>query len=155
LKKKNLENKDLIKTVIEELNGDGPAKSNKKRGFWKVIQIPALAILTGLLIGAVLIAATSFTVYDAFKVGFFNGIGTAFVEIGKAYMGLFTGSLGNPVDMISALIYGDAQDVRNAFNPILESLVQATPYIFAGLACALAFRAGLFNICVEGQLVMG
>lgn len=155
MKKKNLENKDLIKTVIEELNGDGPAKSNKKRGFWKVIQIPALAILTGLLIGAVLIAATSFTVYDAFKVGFFNGIGTAFVEIGKAYMGLFTGSLGNPVDMISALIYGDAQDVRNAFNPILESLVQATPYIFAGLACALAFRAGLFNIGVEGQLFMG
>jgi simple sugar transport system permease protein len=34
-------------------------------------------------------------------------------------------------------------------------LVQATPYIFAGLAVALGFRAGLFNIGVEGQLFIG
>jgi simple sugar transport system permease protein len=155
LRKKDLEKKDLLKTVIEEINGDESAKPKKKRSFWKVIQIPALAILTGLIIGAILIAATSFTVYDAFKVGFFNGIGAAFTEVGKAYWGLLTGSLGNPADFITAVLYGDAQDIRNAVNPILESLVQATPYIFAGLACALAFRAGLFNIGVEGQLFMG
>ena len=30
-----------------------------------------------------------------------------------------------------------------------------TPYIFAGLAVALGFRGGLFNIGVEGQLFVG
>ncbi len=36
-----------------------------------------------------------------------------------------------------------------------ESLVTSTPYIFAGLAVAVGFRAGLFNIGAEGQLFMG
>ncbi|MBB2478604.1 ABC transporter permease [Bacillus sp. APMAM] len=36
-----------------------------------------------------------------------------------------------------------------------ETLRQATPYIFAGLAVAFAFRTGLFNIGVEGQLLVG
>jgi len=103
LRKKDLEKKDLLKTVIEEINGDGAEKQKKKRSIWKVIQIPTLAIFTGLILGAILIAATSFTVYDAFKVGFFNGIGTAFAEIGKAYWGLFTGSLGNPAEFINAV----------------------------------------------------
>jgi simple sugar transport system permease protein len=43
----------------------------------------------------------------------------------------------------------------SAFNPILESLVSATPYIFTGLAVALGFRSGLFNIGVEGQYYIG
>ncbi len=38
----------------------------------------------------------------------------------------------------------------------LESmLVRATPFIIAGLAVALAFKAGLFNIGAEGQLYAG
>lgn len=36
-----------------------------------------------------------------------------------------------------------------------ETLRQVTPYIFAGLAVAFAFRTGLFNIGVEGQMLMG
>ena len=57
--------------------------------------------------------------------------------------------------MIQSLGSWDAQEIRRAFNPFLESLVQATPYIFAGLAVALGFRSGLFNIGVEGQLFIG
>ena len=38
---------------------------------------------------------------------------------------------------------------------VSETLVWATPYIFAGLAVALAFKAGLFNIGAEGQLSVG
>jgi simple sugar transport system permease protein len=34
-------------------------------------------------------------------------------------------------------------------------LSRATPFIFAGLATAIAFKAGLFNIGVEGQYAMG
>jgi simple sugar transport system permease protein len=38
---------------------------------------------------------------------------------------------------------------------ISDTLVWATPYIFGGLAVALAFKAGLFNIGVEGQIGAG
>jgi simple sugar transport system permease protein len=43
----------------------------------------------------------------------------------------------------------------DAFRPLSESLVITTPYIFAGLAVALGFRGGLFNIGAEGQLFVG
>lgn len=36
-----------------------------------------------------------------------------------------------------------------------ESLVATTPYIFASLAVAVGFKAGLFNIGVEGQFTIG
>ncbi len=38
---------------------------------------------------------------------------------------------------------------------IAETLVQMIPLLISGLAVALAFHAGLFNIGVEGQLVFG
>src|SRR5438477_7730239 len=53
-----------------------------------------------------------------------------------AYQGLWEGSLGRP-------------------QSLSETLVWATPYIFGGLAVALAFKAGLFNIAVEGQIAVG
>jgi simple sugar transport system permease protein len=53
-----------------------------------------------------------------------------------AYQGLWEGSLGRP-------------------QSISETLVWSTPYIFGGLAVALAFKAGLFNIGVEGQIAVG
>jgi simple sugar transport system permease protein len=36
-----------------------------------------------------------------------------------------------------------------------QTLFKATPLLFTGLAVALGFRAGLFNIGVEGQLYLG
>src|SRR5258708_12848899 len=53
-----------------------------------------------------------------------------------AYQGLWEGSLGRP-------------------QSISETLVWSTPYIFGGLAVSLAFKAGLFNIGVEGQIAVG
>lgn len=38
---------------------------------------------------------------------------------------------------------------------ITETLTRATPLIFTGLACALAFRSRLWNIGAEGQLYAG
>jgi ABC-type uncharacterized transport system permease subunit len=38
---------------------------------------------------------------------------------------------------------------------IIETLIKATPFILAGLGLALAFRGGLFNIGMEGQLFAG
>ncbi len=53
-----------------------------------------------------------------------------------AYSGLLAGALGSQI-------------------AIANTLVEATPYILAGLAVALGFKCGLFNIGVEGQLGMG
>ncbi|MBN2386515.1 MAG: ABC transporter permease [Anaerolineales bacterium] len=53
-----------------------------------------------------------------------------------AYVGLFQGAFGNA-------------------RAISETAIWATPYIFAGLAVALAFKGGLFNIGAEGQLAFG
>lgn len=41
------------------------------------------------------------------------------------------------------------------FDPIVSTLVAAAPVVFGGLAVALGFKAGLFNIGVYGQLLMG
>ena len=147
--------KDLGHTILNEIQGTEPAEEKQKKPFLGKAAIPLLAILTGLIIGAILIAVTSQTVWAAFEDSFWKGLSQAWTEVITAYKALFTGSLGDPGRIIEALRGGDAKEIRQAINPILESLVQATPYIFAGLAVALGFRSGLFNIGVEGQLFIG
>lgn len=75
--------------------------------------------------------------------------------VGLAYGSMIEGSLGNGGSIAAALQSGDRAALINAFNPILESMVAATPYIFAGLAVAVGLRGGLFNVGVEGQLFIG
>ena len=79
----------------------------------------------------------------------------AWAAVTTAYGALFEGSIGSPQQMLAALQSGDPEAIRDAFYPISESLVATTPYIFAGLAVALGFRGGLFNIGAEGQLFTG
>jgi simple sugar transport system permease protein len=65
--------------------------------------------------------------------------------------------------LILALVGGDPvrsylHILKAAFGSvgvISDTLVKATPLILAGLACALAFRMGLWNIGAEGQLLLG
>lgn len=38
---------------------------------------------------------------------------------------------------------------------LLNTLSRSTPFLFTGLAAAFAFKAGVFNIGIEGQLYMG
>jgi general nucleoside transport system permease protein len=80
---------------------------------------------------------------------------TSWQVVAEAYWALFTGALGDPAKIGAALQSGDGLAMRRAFNPFFESLVASTPYIFGGLAVALGFRSGLFNIGAEGQLFMG
>ncbi|MFQ6548474.1 ABC transporter permease [Aestuariibius sp. 2305UL40-4] len=56
--------------------------------------------------------------------------------IGRSYVALLQGSVGS----LSALS---------------ETLTAAAPLVLAGLGLALGFRAGLFNIGAEGQILMG
>jgi simple sugar transport system permease protein len=124
--------------------------------------VPVLAVFTGLVIGGVVIAATDAGVAEAFK-NFSVDPGGAFkaiwAAIATAYGALFYGSLGSPREIIDGFkVYnstGDNAAFLKAIYPFTESLVTATPYIFAGLAVAIGFRCGLFNIGAEGQFFMG
>jgi ABC-type uncharacterized transport system permease subunit len=114
-----------------------------------------LAVISGLILGAILIALTSQSVYSAWSVSPFEALKAAYSEVRIAYGALFSGSIGDPARIIAAIRGGDSLEIRRAFNPILESLTASTPYIFGSLAVALGFRAGLFNIGVEGQIFIG
>jgi len=57
-------------------------------------------------------------------------------RIGLSFWALLVGSVGS-------------------LNALSETLTAAVPLVLAGLGLALGFRAGLFNIGAEGQLLMG
>lgn len=84
-----------------------------------LVIIPLLAVLSALIIGAVLIILT-------------DGWGNVLPAYSALFKGAFVG-----------------------WGSISETLLAATPLIFAGLAVGIGFRAGLFNIGAQGQMVMG
>lgn len=104
------------------------------------LRVPALAVLTGLIIGAIAIVASGSNVITA-------------------YSALLVGAFGDPARFISGFQQlfstGETAGLVRALYPFTESLVTATPYIFAGLSVALGFRCGLFNIGAEGQFFIG
>jgi len=57
----------------------------------------------------------------------------------------------DPVEAYSALVRG----MYGSRDRIAASLGRSTPFIGAALAVGFAFRAGLFNIGAEGQLLVG
>jgi simple sugar transport system permease protein len=57
----------------------------------------------------------------------------------------------DPIEAYLALGEG-AFGTRDA---IIETLIKTAPFVLAGLGIALAFRGGLFNIGVQGQLFVG
>ena len=132
-----------------------PVKTARWQQALQPLAAPALAIFTALVAGSVLIVITDEGVLEAFRTAPATAPGAMWRAITTAYGSMFEGSLGNPARIIAALQSGDPKAIAEAFFPITDSLVTATPYIFAGLAVAVGFRAGLFNIGVEGQLFIG
>ena len=138
-------------------------KNNNQSGFSIFLEelrrssltVTVLAIFTGLLAGGLIAAITTEGVYAAFHVSFLEGVKAGLMVFWDTYRALFNGSVGVPADIYNALRSGDGVAINKAFTPFFESLLQATPYIFAGLAVALGFRVGLFNIGAEGQLFIG
>jgi ABC-type uncharacterized transport system permease subunit len=111
--------------------------------------VTVLAILLALVVGAILIVVSDKDVLGEY--GYFfaapgDPLGASWSDIATAYSALFKGAIFDP---------GNASSVTSALQPISETLTEATPLIFGGLSVGLAFRAGLFNIGGQGQLVMG
>ncbi len=119
------------------------------------LTVTILAIVTGLLLGGLLVAITTEEAYAVFGESPWEAIKVGANAAWKTYQALFFGSVGEPAKIVGAIQSGDAEEIRRAVNPFFESLVQSTPYIFAGLAVALGFRVGLFNIGAEGQIFIG
>ena len=141
-----------------------PTKKNKekKNRIWQTLTMPLLAVLTGLLVGAVVIVISDTQVIAAWKNFFQNplyALGLTFQTIGVSYGAWLKGCFGSPIDFfrgIQTLIdTGNSKPLINSIWAITESLTASSPYILAGLGVAVGFKCGLFNIGVEGQFLMG
>lgn len=82
---------------------------------------------------------------------------SASVPLGSVLLALLIGAVilivsgASPLDAYLALLRGSFGD-STALGRTLE---KATPLVFSGLAVAFAFKAGLFNIGAQGQLLFG
>ncbi|MBC7283788.1 ABC transporter permease [Hoeflea sp.] len=85
-----------------------------------------------------LVIVPLFAVVAALVLGALTMLATSVepATIARSYLALLQGSVGS-------------------LNAISETLTAAIPLILAGLGLALGFRAGLFNIGAEGQILMG
>jgi ABC-type uncharacterized transport system permease subunit len=92
----------------------------------RIVLLPATAIVLALIVGAVIMIASSPLV---------GGEVNLLLPV-TAYVALVAGSVGS-------------------FNAIISTLVQATPLVLAGLAVGIGFKAGLFNIGAQGQFLIG
>jgi general nucleoside transport system permease protein len=110
--------------------------------------VSLLAIVAALVLGGVLIAAADPAVQEAASYffarpsDFFQAVWDA---VFGAYAALFQGAVLNV----------DAPDVSRALRPLTETMTVATPLILAGLGLGIGFRAGLFNIGAQGQIILG
>ncbi len=141
--------------MSEKNTTQGKAQKRRSRGRWRALLTPLMAIVTALILGAVVIVVTDTSVYDAFGEGFGAGLLRIVEVVVTAYGSFFAGAFGDPARMVRGLstwiTTGDGSDWVQSLYPLTETLRYATPYIFAGLAVALGFRGGLFNIGAEGQ----
>jgi simple sugar transport system permease protein len=117
--------------------------------------VTTLAIISALVLGGLIIAFSDSSVLHAWST-FFSAPGTAisaaWQAAAAAYSALFEGSIVNP-HTVAAAFHGGA--VGPIFYPLSQTVAQATPEILTGLAVAMAFRAGLFNIGAASQWIGG
>ncbi len=117
--------------------------------------MPGLAVLTALLFGGIVIILTDFE--NLGKLGS-DPVGAIVGAVGgvlAAYGSMLTGAFGDPARIVAAFEDGSPRAVAAAIRPITETLVASTPLIFTGLGVAISFRAGMFNIGGDGQLMIG
>ena len=81
----------------------------------------------------------------------------ASVPVAAVLLALLIGAIlllisgANPIQAYAALFQG----AFGSMTALGRTLEKATPLVFSGLAVAFAFKAGLFNIGAQGQLLFG
>jgi ABC-type uncharacterized transport system permease subunit len=133
-----------------------------RKGFFKSILLPVLAVFAALVIGAFIIAFSDVKTLAAWGHFFQNpllALKTTIVTIYNAYSAMLDGAFGNPAEVFRQLVVwirtGDSRQLLLAIRPFSDSLILSVPYILAGLGVAIGFQGNLFNIGGEGQLTVG
>ena len=129
--------------------------------------VPGLSVITALIVGAIVIILTDFDSLSKlttdparalFSVDTVNGKTVFTGAIGgvvNGYGAMLAGAFGDPGRILTAFQTGSEKDIATAIRPFTETLVATMPLIFTGLAVAISFRAGMFNIGGDGQLMLG
>lgn len=98
--------------------------------------IPLLAIVSAMIVGAFIIALGDLETIRLWRTDPGQAFSVTVDTVWGAYKALFQGAVGG-------------------VNPVSETLIRAAPLILAGLAVAIGFQAGLFNIGANGQMLIG
>jgi simple sugar transport system permease protein len=138
-----------VTTTEERTSPVGRAIEAVRAGGTVVITV--LAFVCAMVVGAVLIIIADEATRMA--MGYFfaypwDAFAAAWHAVSSAYLALFEGAI---------LDFGSLTGESNVplFGPISDTLFNAAPLILGGLSVGLAFRAGLFNIGGQGQLIAG
>jgi hypothetical protein len=90
----------------EKIVKPGKEKAKKPSKVWQTIAIPLLAVLTGLLVGVIVIIVSDAQVVAAYK-NFFhdplNALSLTFQAVGTSYGAWLKGCFGSPVDFFRGL----------------------------------------------------
>lgn len=109
--------------------------------------MPFLAFVLALIIGGIVIGLTDSRVNSKIsQPGEF--IKALLSTVGNAYLSLFQGAIYDPN-------LAEGEGFVRGFYPFTETLLAAAPLILCGLAVAVAFKSGLFNIGAQGQFIFG
>ena len=117
--------------------------------------VPTLSVLTAFILGGIVIIITDFEHLSQLGTDPIGAVLGAIGGVLSGYGAMLAGAFGDPERIQEALRTGAPRDVATAVRPITESLVSSTPLIFTGLGVAISFRAGMFNIGADGQLIIG
>ncbi|RRJ31066.1 ABC transporter permease [Halocatena pleomorpha] len=121
--------------------------------------ISTAALGLAVLVGTVLILVSGRMTTCTTAAATYFGVGFCYDPV-TVFDRLFLGALGDPMNPLFRPLHGEfAPPFRKGWSPfnaaMAVTLRETTVLVFTGLSVALAFRAGVFNIGTQGQLVAG
>lgn len=130
-------------------------RSSKTERFF----ISFAALVLSILIGTALILMSGRMTTCSTAAATYFGVGFCYDPV-TVYDQLFFGALGDPMNPLFKPFQGQfAPPFREGWSPfnpeMAVTLRETTVLVFTGLSVALAFRAGIFNIGTQGQLLIG
>ena len=117
--------------------------------------VPALALVTAFVLGAFIIVLTDFEHLRNLGSDPTGALAGALGGVFQGYGAMLSGAIGDPGQIVTAILSGNPDDTADAIRPLTETLVSATPFIFVALGLAVSFHAGLFNLGADGQFLIG
>lgn len=109
------------------------------------LTVPAVSILVAFILATFILLFMGQDPILAFKSMFIDMIFSQFPDFS------LEGFLQNPIGTIIYIV----NNLEFDFASIANMFFYATPLILTGLSVAVAFRAGMFNIGTEGQVIIG